>query len=117
MYAMDLFKFLEFLKGLENEIMRNLLERSRKQLQGSISSAASLGEAKKVLEKEGGFVKAAFCSTSREGEACADKLKSDVPGAEVRGELVGEKESVPKNAKCIVCGKDARHLVYLARSY
>ena len=59
-----------------------------------------------------GFVRVAFCMR----EACDKKLKNDT-GAEVRGTLFGDETKLKKGSKCAICGKPAKAIVYVARSY
>ncbi len=64
--------------------------------------------------KSGGFVCIPFCTSEKEGEACAEKIKEQF-SANVRGTRFGKKEKAEGN--CIVCGKKAKALVYVARQY
>ena len=51
---------------------------------------------------------------SIKGKDCAETLKEKT-GAEVRGILFGKKEKA--EGKCIVCGKKAKYVVYIGKSY
>jgi len=71
------------------------------------------------LEKyiaQGKVVKVPFCSVDSGGEACADQIK-DVCHASVLGTKVQDAERPDKSVKCIVCGKPAKHIVYVAKTY
>jgi len=66
-------------------------------------------------EKVGrGMVKVPFCSIDMDGVECYHRIKEELK-AEVRGEeLRGEK---PGGERCVVCGKEAKHFVWVAKQY
>ncbi len=71
----------------------------------------------KDLEKKislGGFFRANFCSVDMNGKPCADVLKEKLH-LDVRGVRVDKNEK--PLGTCIVCGKKARAVVYLAKQY
>jgi len=79
----------------------------------SVSSVENFDDLKSTDIK--GFVKAPFCSIDEDGESCAEKLQ-ELTGLKVRGvPLDGEEKAEGK--KCIICGKEARYIVYLAKAY
>jgi prolyl-tRNA synthetase len=78
----------------------------------NLREARNMEELKKTLAK-GGLVRCPFCSTAIEGVPCAEKVK-DIHG-DVRGERADRKEKPA--GKCVVCGKKARHVVYIGRQY
>ncbi len=94
------------------EMMKRLKEKNWKEFEKSLKSASTFEELKKKLEN-GGIVRVPFCSLSH-GIECYNKIKEELK-AEVRGEKVGEGK--PKGLKCVVCGKEANHFVYVARQY
>ena len=49
-----------------------------------------------------------------EGETCADEIK-DRTGGEIRGTRIDTEER--PDGVCVVCGKPATEVVYIARSY
>jgi len=81
----------------------------------SMHEANSLDELNKVLNKMRGFVKISFCSVDKDGEKCADILQEKTRGGKVRGTLYGKEEKA--SGKCVVCGKKANHIVYVAKAY
>jgi prolyl-tRNA synthetase len=96
------------------EIMDSITAQLRKRADAllTVQEAADYKELKGNLDK-GGFVKIPFCMD----EKCDEKLKSDT-GAEVRGTLFGKDSTAPKlPAKCAICGKPAKQIAYVARSY
>lgn len=69
------------------------------------------------LEKgigDGRIVAVPFCSSGKDGEKCAEAVREKTSG-NVRGTRY-EKNELP-DGKCIVCGRQAKALVYVARQY
>jgi prolyl-tRNA synthetase len=92
----------------------DMKERARKRFDSLIHKAETMKEMEKRLGT-GGFVKVPFCSIDMDGKGCYEKIKESMH-AEVRG-IKFPYEEKPKNKKCIVCGKTAKHFVYVARQY
>jgi len=84
----------------------------------SIKECKTMEELKELFEKDElrGFIKVPFCSDDEEGENCAERLK-EMFALHVRGTLLVKEEKPKEDDKCIVCGKKARKIVYLAKSY
>jgi len=101
------------IKEISSEFTKNLIQKADKIFDGRIKDANNLTEVKKVLD-EGAIARCGFCSVDMDGEACAEKVEKQV-GAEVRGTRLDEKAKVSKD--CIICGKKAKHIVYIAKSY
>ena len=102
----------EQIKLFESE----LLERAHKHYNDKTRRVNSLSEAKKVLEEHRGFVVAPFCSLDMDGEEAAEILKHETKGGVVCGVPAGEEEDPAEDDKCIVTGKKAKHLVWIAKS-
>ncbi|MBI4440528.1 proline--tRNA ligase [Candidatus Woesearchaeota archaeon] len=79
--------------------------------------ATTMTELIDVLQTHRGFVKVPFCSVDLDGEKCADVIKAETAGAIVCGTRYPEEEKVTRGAKCIVCKKQAKHIVYTAKTY
>jgi len=107
-------KLQEYLKQLPEKIIKNLKQKADEQFKNALHEASSLEELKKQLNK-GGFVKINLCSRDADGEKCAEIIKSETDGGEVRGTLHNKKEK--PTGKCIICGKKANAVVYVAKSY
>ncbi len=75
--------------------------------------ARTLDELGKALAR-GGLVRCGFCSLEIEGVPCAERVKDEFH-AELRGERADKKEKA--TGKCVVCGKSARHVVYIGKEY
>lgn len=107
-------EMLKKITDIGKDIVNKLRERADKSFEGKIQEASTLDELKKKLDK-GGFVKVPFCSRDMNGKECADQLKSDTGGGDVRG-TTPFKEEKPKG-KCVICGKPAKVVVYVGKSY
>ncbi len=78
--------------------------------------ARTYEEVKTALTAHRGFVTAPWCSVGNDGENCAAQLKADTEGGVVCGTRFGHDDKPEKGSACVVCGKKANHLVYLAKS-
>ncbi|MDA4111496.1 MAG: proline--tRNA ligase [Thaumarchaeota archaeon] len=94
------------LEDIQSSLWNSASERLRKQTQ----ETNSYGELKRIIDSEGGFVKAPWCGS----QDCEKKVKEET-GADIR--LIPFDEKPGLNSKCIVCDKGAKHLVYFARAY
>ncbi len=94
-----------------------LLKESQGYFDNAVSIATDLKELKDTTSEGRGFVKVPFCSIGLEGKKCADILKEKTNGGCVSGIPFGDSESEVDGADCIVCRKEAEHIVYVARSY
>jgi len=108
-------KLLEWIKAAEKDILSNLIARADKWFNGLMWKADTMEQLGECLKK-GGFTAVNFCSINMDGEPCAAKLKEELH-ADVRGIRYGRDEKPPSGAKCIVCGKPATCVVYVARQY
>lgn len=101
------------IQEISKEFTKNLVKNADRIFEGRIKDVGDLKEAKAAI-KEGMILKCGFCSVAKDGEKCAEIVEKDL-NAEVRGTRLDEKSKVPK--KCVVCGKPAKEVVYIARSY
>ncbi len=95
------------------ELDKRLKEKADKNFQNAVVECKTLEEAKKALNEKR-IVKCNFCSTSKEGEKCAEVVEKKL-SAFVRGVLHNKKEK--PSGKCIICAKQAKEVVYIAKSY
>jgi len=108
-------------KGKINEIIKKegeaLDERLKKKaddnFKKSIVDCANFNEVKKAVESKK-IARCNFCSIDKDGEKCAEKVEKELT-AFVRGVRYDKIEKA--SGKCIVCGKSAKHVVYIAKSY
>lgn len=103
------------IKKLEKDILNNLRDTAEKNLKKNMHTANTYSELKSKI-KNGGFVKVNFCSIDTDGKHCAEKIKEELQ-AEVRGVRINKKEKTKSGDKCIICGKKANHVVYIAKQY
>jgi hypothetical protein len=55
-----------------------------------------------------------FCSIDKLGYHCAEVVEKEIGGS-VLGVLHGKNER--PTGKCVICGKQAKEVVYIARTY
>ncbi|RME80067.1 MAG: proline--tRNA ligase [Methanobacteriota archaeon] len=101
------------IEKVANEMFEKMKEDAKKRLEESIVEANTLEDMENAV-KEGKIARVPFCSLSLEGKECYEKIKEKVK-AEVRGRLLSKKEEARGN--CIVCGKEAGEVAYVARQY
>ena len=103
---------MSYLEKVKKESGKNLMKEADGLFKNRIKDVSSVEEMKKVIS-EGNIARCGFCDVSKKGEKCAEIVEKDV-GAKVRGTTL-KKEKV--SGKCAVCGKNAEHIVYIARDY
>jgi prolyl-tRNA synthetase len=91
------------------EIQSNLFSKAKSSLEASTRQAGDYEELKRVIEQQGGFVRACWCGSAE----CEETIKNDT-GATIRT-IPLTKEQVFAN--CVNCGRPATNIVYFARSY
>ena len=87
-----------------------MFERAKEFRDSHISEAGDYEEFKKNVEEKPGFVKAFWCGDVE----CEDQIKADTTAT---SRCIPLDESVPEDAKCVCCGKKAKHLVYWGKAY
>lgn len=92
-----------------DEIHDNLYSKALKNTKEKCFTAQDYEKIKDVMENNRGFVKTMWCGD----EACEDKFKDDF-SATIRC-IPFEQEKI--SDKCVVCGKEAKHMVYVAKAY
>ncbi|MBT3406530.1 proline--tRNA ligase [Candidatus Woesearchaeota archaeon] len=99
-------KLSELLETMQSD----LLENARKFMGSSTVEANSWEEVEQAI-KDKKMIKMQWCCESE----CEDLMKDETGGAKTLNMPFGEK--VKEGAKCTHCGKDAKAVVYLAKSY
>ncbi|OYT67902.1 MAG: proline--tRNA ligase [Candidatus Wolframiiraptor sp. EX4484-121] len=94
---------------LMESIASNLRERSMRIMMGLIGDAKNVDEVKSLL-RERRIARIEWCGSVE----CAERLKEEA-GGEIRGERYDIAER-PRDS-CIVCGRAAKKVVYVARAY
>ena len=107
----------DLLKEVEKEgkaLSENLKKMAMKGFEGKIVDAKSVEEVKKIVGT--GIARVNFCSVEKDGEKCAEVIEKET-GGKIRGTRIDTNEKPFGNGKCIVCGKKATQVVYVAKDY
>ena len=94
-------------------MLSDMKKKAQEAFDATLSHADTVAVLSSGLEK-GKLVAVPFCSMEMDGKKCADAVKEKA-GGDVRGTRFDRKEKPHGN--CIVCGKTATALVYVARQY
>ena len=104
------------LDNVVEEVIKLLLEnqnsmylRAKIRRDDMTKSVLTLAEMKALSEKENGFIKAYWCGD----RACEDQIKEETGITSRCIPFNGDDQ----DGKCLVCGKDAKHLVYWGKQY
>ncbi|MEM1563404.1 MAG: proline--tRNA ligase [Candidatus Bathyarchaeia archaeon] len=100
---------VERVQQLLEAIQSNLFNKAKKFLEEMITPVKTYDEFKQVLTAKGGFIKASWCGS----QECEEKIKEET-SATIRL-IPFEKEEPFSN--CVYCGKEAKEVVYFAKSY
>ncbi len=101
------------IRSLGKEIDDKLRFDAESKFEGLIVDAETYGQIEDALQK-GKIARISFCTTEMEGLSCGEEIK-DRTGGEIRGTRTDIEEK-PESV-CVVCGKPAQSVVYVARSY
>ena len=102
-------KLEESVEKLLADIQQNMYDVCKKRLEAKTTIAHTLEEFEANINKEQGFIKAMWCGD----EACENKIK-ELTTAKSRC-MPFEQEHL--DDKCVVCGKEAKHMVVWGRQY
>lgn len=91
-----------------DEIQQNMYQKALKHMNEHIFDADTMEQFEKMLKKQG-YIRAHWCGD----EACEKAIKEKT-GATSR---CTRDEEMLEGIKCIVCSKDAEHMVYWAKAY
>ena len=94
---------------LLDTIQKNMYQRALERREKLTFEAHNLDDVRKIMDTQPGFIKAMWCGD----EACEVKMK-EIKGTKSRCILEDEKKI---DDKCVVCGKDAKHLVVWGIQY
>lgn len=106
-------KNLSKLKGYGRKFDERLRTKAEKSMNGKIVNCKTKEQIKKAM-REGKIARVNFCSIEKEGMKCAEHIEKEI-NAELRGVLANKKEKSTGN--CIICGRKAEEVVYVAKSY
>ncbi len=91
-------------------IQKALYDRAEHALMESVHAVNSYQELVETVNSKGGFAQAPWCGSVE----CEDKIK-DGSGIKATNMPLGAQDVHGK--KCVVCGRDAKHIVNFAKSY
>ncbi len=94
------------------DLSKNLKDIAYKNFKRIIRDASTIKEVNEIIGK--GIARVEFCSCDKDGEKCAEVIEKET-GGEVRGTRIDVDEKA--KGKCIVCGKKATTITYIAKSY
>ncbi len=94
---------------LLDTIQKDMYQRALERREKLTFEAHNLDDVRKIMDTQPGFIKAMWCGD----EACELKMK-EIKGTKSRCILEDEKKI---DEKCVVCGKDAKHLVVWGIQY
>ncbi|ADL08002.1 proline--tRNA ligase [Thermosediminibacter oceani] len=100
---------IPYLTDLLEGIQTNMYKQAKKFMEENTREALNFEELKDIIENKKGFVKAMWCGS---GE-CEKRVKEET-GATLRC-IPFDQEQI--SDKCVVCGKEAKKMVYFAKSY
>ena len=98
-----------FVQETMDKMQKDLLEKALIRRDKMTYTAKTLDEVKKIMDNEPGFIKADWCGDPE----CELKMK-EIKGLKSRCILENEK---PITGKCVVCNKEAKHLVVWGIQY
>ena len=101
------------IKNLGKEYDLRLRKKADNFTKNKIANCKSKADIKKALENEK-IARVNWCNTDETGLKCGEIIEKDF-GADVRGTLINKSEK--PEGKCILCGKPAKSVVYIAKSY
>lgn len=94
---------------LLDTIQKDMYQRALERREKLTFEAHNLDDVRKIMDTQPGFIKAMWCGD----EACELKMR-EIKGTKSRCILEDEKKI---DDKCVVCGKDAKHLVVWGIQY
>src|SRR3989344_1626766 len=115
----NLVKISELVKSIQNfanEIDKDIELKAELYFKNNTRSTEDFTELKSLVLKYKGFIIVPFCSVNKDGEKCAAKIKEQTQGGNICGIGYPNEDKVKSGQKCIICGKKAQHLVYVAKS-
>ena len=106
---------ISYIEKISKEYDKNLISRADNLFKKRVEDVSSLKELKEMIEK-GKTARCGFCSLEKDGEKCAEVVEKDI-GAKVRGTKLEKEHPSGKTSKCVICGKKAKEVVYIAQEY
>ena len=113
---LDLTTLKESLNSIGQSLTQNLTAKAKKFFEDHLARADNIDQLVEHLENKK-MIKIPWCSIDLDGEDCADELKDEFAGAQVRGIDVREAEVPSGEQTCFICGKPAKCFVYVGKQY
>jgi len=113
----NLITLLKEIKITAKKIDEDIESKAKNYFKNNTYNAGTLNELKITLKQKKGFVKIPFCTMEKQGEECANILKEATEGGDICGVLYPKSEKIVKGQKCVICGKEAKNIVYVTKSY
>lgn len=107
--SLPLAGLVEAVKNILEKIQSDMLKRSQEHLAANIREAESLDEMVKILDEQGGFVKAAWAGTEEDEKKIQEKTKASI--------RVISEDKWPAERSCIFTEKKTNTIAYFARAY
>jgi prolyl-tRNA synthetase len=96
------------------DLSENLKKKSMSSFEGLIKDVKNVEEIKKIVGT--GIARANFCSVEKDAEKCAETVEKET-GGKIRGTRIDINDKLISGEKCVVCGKKATKVVYIAKDY
>ncbi|MHA1968352.1 MAG: hypothetical protein ACW964_11170, partial [Candidatus Hodarchaeales archaeon] len=107
---------IKSIESIGKSLTESITKKANKFFNDHLARADTIEELVDHLENKK-MVKIPWCSIDLDGEDCADELKDQFAGAQVRGIDVHETETPSEDASCFLCGNQAKCFVYVGKQY
>ena len=107
---------ISYIEKISKDYDKKLMIKADNIFQSKITDVSSFNELKSVIE-DGKVARAGFCYVDKDGEKCAAKIEKEIARTKVRGTKLEKETPSGKTSKCIICGKKAKEVVYIAQEY
>ena len=107
---------IDYIEKTSKDYDKNLLAKADSIFKSKIIDVSNFDELKSAIEN-GKVARAGFCSVDKEGEKCAVKIEKEFARTKVRGTKLEKEKPSGKTSKCVICGKKAKEVVYIAQEY
>ncbi|MBI5036077.1 proline--tRNA ligase [Candidatus Micrarchaeota archaeon] len=101
-------KIVQICEGLLEQIQENLFNKAKSFVKANIHTARDFTDFKAILDERKGFVMSPWCGDPRCEEAIKEETSATIRLIPFNDEPHG---------KCVMCGRDALHTAFFARSY
>jgi len=103
---------VNYIRKISVESDKNLIKQADSLFKNRIKDVKNKEELKKAIN-EGKIARCTFCSIESDGEKCAEVIEKEI-AADVRGVRLDKEKAT---GKCIICNRDSKEIVYVAKSY